>query len=182
MSIFGKKTEKENEKSAQGACLPARQGSASGGKAAGKPAPVSATIDHARDKVKNPVKVETETKSMKDLYGASGAVKSQDAKKGEVRAAYGDAYRILIKPLVTEKVSDLGALNKYVFAVAGSANKTEVAKAIKEIYGLKPIGVNVIKMMGKKARYGKIGGKRKDWKKAIVTLPKGQTIKIYEGV
>jgi len=84
--------------------------------------------------------------------------------------------------LVTEKVSNLGALNKYVFAVAPKTNKVEVAKAVKEIYGIKPVNVNMIKMAGKKARYGRISGRRKDWKKAIVTLPAGQTIKIYEGV
>ncbi|MDD4900501.1 MAG: 50S ribosomal protein L23 [Patescibacteria group bacterium] len=99
-----------------------------------------------------------------------------------MRTVYGNAYRILAKPLVTEKVSNLGVLNKYVFAVALDANKIEIAKAVKEIYGIKPIGVNVINKIGKKARYGRTSGKRKDWKKAIVTLPEGQTIKIYEGV
>jgi len=131
---------------------------------------------------KKALKTEPETKSMKDLYSGPAVAKSKDAKKGEVRAAYGNAYRILIKPLVTEKVSNLGVLNKYVFAVATDANKIEVAKAIKEIYGIKPVGVNMINRLGKKARYGKISGKRKDWKKAIITLPKGETIKIYEGV
>jgi large subunit ribosomal protein L23 len=119
---------------------------------------------------------------MKDIYGSPVAAKTKDAKKGTTRAPYGNAYRILIKPLVTEKVSNLGVLNKYVFAVAKEANKIEVAKAIKEIYGVKPVGVNMINRLGKKARYGRISGWRKDWKKAIVTLPQGQTIKIYEGV
>lgn len=155
MSIFGKKTEDKQ-------------------KDAVKPATVNSR------KTASPAK--PEAKSMKDLYGASATTKVKDAKKGNLRAAYGDAYRILIKPLVTEKVSNLGALNKYVFAVAGGANKIEIAKAVKEIYGVKPVGVNIIKMLGKKARYGKISGKRKDWKKAIVTLPKDETIKIYEGV
>jgi large subunit ribosomal protein L23 len=157
MSIFGKKTEDK-------------------AKAAAK------TVQVKDEKKVTPVKAVPETKSMKDLYGPTVAGKTKAAKKGEVRAAYGNAYKILIKPLVTEKVSNLGALNKYVFAVAGDANKIEIAKAIKEIYGIKPIGVNIIKMLGKQARYGRISGKRKDWKKAIVTLPKDQTIKIYEGV
>lgn len=124
-----------------------------------------------------------ESKSMKDLYGEAEAGTAKPAAKGgEKKLIIGDAYKIIMKPLITEKVSGLGALNKYVFAVAKSANKIEVAKAIKEIYGLKPVGVNVIRMSGKKARYGRINGRRKDWKKAIVTLSKGQTIKIYEGV
>jgi len=123
-----------------------------------------------------------EAKSMKELYGAAAAGQAKEVKKGATGAAYGNAYKILAKPLVTEKVSNLGALNKYVFAVAPKTNKVEVAKAVKEIYGIKPVNVNMIKMAGKKARYGRISGRRKDWKKAIVTLPAGQTIKIYEGV
>ncbi|MFA5360304.1 MAG: 50S ribosomal protein L23 [Patescibacteria group bacterium] len=128
-------------------------------------------------------KTEVEAKSMKDLYGGAETEKVKQSAKGVTKKiAHGNAYKIIMKPLVTEKVSDLGALNKYAFAVAKNANKIEVAKAIKEIYGIKPVGVNVIRMSGKKARYGRITGKRKDWKKAIITLPKGQTIKIYEGV
>ena len=144
-----------------------------------KPAVKAAKVSNA----KSVAKEETESKSMKDLYGGVEEVKAKQAGKGVVKkSAHGDAYKIIMKPLVTEKVSDLGALNKYVFAVAKNANKIEVAKAIKEVYGIKPVGVNVIRMSGKKARYGRISGRRKDWKKAIVTLPKGETIKIYEGV
>ncbi|MFA6306955.1 MAG: 50S ribosomal protein L23 [Patescibacteria group bacterium] len=132
---------------------------------------------------KSAVKTGVETKSMKDLYGAAEAGKAKStAKPSEKKSVFGNAYKIIMKPLVTEKVSGLGALNKYVFAVAKNANKIEVAKAIKEIYGIKPVGVNVIRMSGKKARYGRISGQRKDWKKAIITLPKGETIKVYEGV
>jgi len=144
-----------------------------------KPAVKAAKVSNA----KSVVKEETESKSMKDLYGGVEEGKAKQAGKGVVKkSAHGNAYKIIMKPLVTEKVSSLGALNKYVFAVAKNANKIEVAKAIKEVYGIKPIGVNVIRMSGKKARYGRISGRRKDWKKAIITLPKGQTIKIYEGV
>ncbi|MFH1255621.1 MAG: 50S ribosomal protein L23 [bacterium] len=125
-----------------------------------------------------------ESKSMKDLYSAEGAAKKESAgvKGVEKKPAAGNAYKVIIKPLVTEKVSGLGALNKYVFAVAKNTNKIEIAKAIKEVYGIKPTAVNIVRMIGKKARYGRIAGRRKDWKKAIVTLPEGQTIKIYEGV
>ena len=134
-----------------------------------------------KDKTK-PQPEKAEAKSMKELYGAATAGKAKEVKQGETRAAHSNAYKILVKPLVTEKVSNLGALNQYVFAVALKTNKIEVAKAVKEVYGIKPVSVNMIKMAGKKARYGRISGRRKDWKKAIVTLPSGQTIKIYEGV
>ncbi|MEI6597320.1 MAG: 50S ribosomal protein L23 [bacterium] len=144
-----------------------------------QPAIKTAKVNNA----KNVLKAEVETKSMKDLYSGTEAGKAKLAVKGsENKSVHGNAYKIIMKPLVTEKVSGLGALNKYVFSVAKNTNKIEVAKAIKEIYGIKPIGVNVIRMSGKKARYGRISGRRKDWKKAIITLPKGETIKIYEGV
>lgn len=134
----------------------------------------------ASDKKKTGTAEKPETKSMKELYGAAETGKANNAEK--IKVAFGNAYKILAKPLVTEKVSNLGALNKYVFAVALRTNKIEVAKAVREVYGVKPVSVNVIKMEGKKARYGRISGRRKDWKKAIVTLPKGETIKVYEGV
>jgi large subunit ribosomal protein L23 len=160
MSLFGRKIKTEDEK-----------------KAADKATSVSSK--------KTPAKVEPKAQSMKNLYSAAstaGVVKTSGGKKVEARTVYGDGYKILIKPLITEKVSTLGVLNKYVFAVARGANKIEVAKAVKEIYGIKPVGVNIINELGKKARYGRVSGKRKNWKKAIVTLPAGQTIKIYEGV
>ncbi|KKR13265.1 MAG: 50S ribosomal protein L23 [Candidatus Falkowbacteria bacterium GW2011_GWA2_39_24] len=127
--------------------------------------------------------VKTEAKSMKDLYEA-GSVKKvvkEDGQKIEVKRS-GQAYRILVKPLVTEKVSDLSGLRKYVFAVAMKANKIEVAKAIMETYGVKPSKVNILKVEGKRVRRGRISGQRKNWKKAIVTLPAGQSINVYEGV
>ena len=73
-------------------------------------------------------------------------------------------------------------MNKYFFEVAKNANKIEVAKAIQEIYGVKPVSVNIIRMQGKKVGQGRTRGKRKDWKKAIITLKKGESIKVYEGV
>ena len=156
MGLFNKKTEEKKQPAVKGA--------------------------KAND-AKKVVKTDAEAKSMKDLYGAPEAGKGGSAAKaGEKKSVFGDAYRVIMKPLVTEKVSGLGALNKYVFAVAKNTNKIEVAKAVKEIYGIKPVSVNVIRMSGKKARYGRVSGRRKDWKKAIVTLPKGEAIKVYEGV
>jgi large subunit ribosomal protein L23 len=125
--------------------------------------------------------------SMKELYGeenkakAEVAVAAADGKK-EVATKNSSAFRILIKPLVTEKGSVLGAESKYTFMVANEANKIEIAKAIEDTYGIKPVKVNVINVEGKIKNRGRIAGKRKDWKKAIVSLPKGKTIKIFEGI
>jgi large subunit ribosomal protein L23 len=87
-----------------------------------------------------------------------------------------------VKPLITEKAANVGAHNKYVFSVQKSTNKIEIGKAIHEIYGIKPEAVNIVNVTGKKVRYGRINGVRSDWKKAVVTLPAGKTINIYEGV
>ncbi len=103
-------------------------------------------------------------------------------KEGKKVRKYGDAYRILVKPLITEKATMLGAENKYVFAVSRDSNKIEIARAINEVYGIKPVSVNIIKVKGKNVRYGRTQGKQKDWKKAIIELPEGKTIKVYEGV
>lgn len=122
-----------------------------------------------------------EEKSMKDLY-ADGDKKQAKSKKPKSESRYDGAFRVLVKPLVTEKATDLSASNKYVFVVATEANKIEVAKAVNVVYGVKPVAVNIISMKGKMVSRGKIKGQRKDWKKAVVTLKKGDSIKIYEGV
>ncbi|MFA5075815.1 MAG: 50S ribosomal protein L23 [Patescibacteria group bacterium] len=93
-----------------------------------------------------------------------------------------EAYRYLLRPIMTEKVSNLGALGKYVFEVAPQANKVEISKAIVALYGVKPVKVNIIRLLGKSVRYGRTTGKTKDWKKAVITLKAGETIQVYEGV
>jgi large subunit ribosomal protein L23 len=121
--------------------------------------------------------------SMSDLYTEAtvktvGTGNAKDKKEIKI----GNAYRVLVKPLITEKATNLSEHNKYVFVVSLKANKISVAKAIEETYGVKPLKVNLANVSGKKVARGKVRGQRKDWRKAIVTLPKGQTIKIYEGV
>ena len=134
--------------------------------------------DTKDDKKKNKTNDKPEEeKSMKDLYTASGEMKKKDDKK-----VPGQAYRVLIKPMVTEKATTLGSSNQYVFMVGINTNKIEVSKAIQEVYGVKPISVNIIKVKGKKVNRGRITGKRKDFKKAVITLKKGDTISVYEGV
>ena len=91
-------------------------------------------------------------------------------------------YKILQAPLITEKVTDLTQLNKYVFQIPKTATRNEVRKKIINFYGVKPLKINIINVKGKKTRYGRTEGKRKDWKKAIVTLAPEDKIEIYEGV
>jgi large subunit ribosomal protein L23 len=88
----------------------------------------------------------------------------------------GDAYKILVKPVVTEKTFKQSNNRQYAFKVSKNANKVSVRKAIEKVYDVKVERVNMVKMRGKTKRYGKTSGKTSDWKKAIVTLKEGQTI------
>jgi large subunit ribosomal protein L23 len=90
--------------------------------------------------------------------------------------------RTILKPLITEKSAVAQSLNKYSFIVAKRATKTDIKKAVKEIYGVEPSAVNIANFDGKSQRRGASTGRRQDYKKAVVTLPKGKTIAVHEGV
>ena len=81
-----------------------------------------------------------------------------------------DARDILVRPLITERTTQLMAEGKYVFVVAKAANKIEIAKAVSEIFKVKVAKVNTVNVLGKKKRMGRTQGKRPDYKKAIVKL------------
>lgn len=86
------------------------------------------------------------------------------------------AHKILIKPIITEKATGLETFNKYTFEASRGANKIEIKKAVKELYNVEPIDVRIVVVKGKDVRYGRVSGRTKKWKKAIITLAKGQKI------
>lgn len=88
---------------------------------------------------------------------------------------------ILLRPVISEKTTELIGQNKYVFQVAVKANKPMISKAVKEIFGFSPMSVNVIFVRGKKKRLRAKMGRTSAWKKAIVTLKPGEKIEIFEG-
>jgi len=95
----------------------------------------------------------------------------------------GNSAKVLVRPVITEKVNDLSVYNQYVFEIYPRANKIEVKKAIKEVYGVEPIKVRVLNNIGRLVRSGRnkmtrTGG----YKKAIVSLKPGDKIDVYEGV
>ncbi len=90
------------------------------------------------------------------------------------------ARDIIIRPVVTEKTMKLSEENKVTFEVSKNANKISVAQAINEIYGIKPEKINIVNVHPKKKRMGRFVGKTNAVKKAIVTLPEGQTIDIFD--
>lgn len=93
-----------------------------------------------------------------------------------------DIHEILRYPLVTERSTDLrNNLNKIVFVVKTDANKHQIKRAVEETLKVKVAQVNIVNVRGKKKRLGRFEGKKPDRKKAVVTLKKGEKLKIFEG-
>ncbi|MBQ0033914.1 MAG: 50S ribosomal protein L23 [Bacteroidales bacterium] len=94
---------------------------------------------------------------------------------------------IIIKPIVTEKMTELGEkLNRYGFQVERTANKVQIKKAVEEMYNVTVVEVNTLIVAPKlKQRYtkgGLITGKSASYKKAIVTVAEGETIDFYSNI
>lgn len=139
-------------------------------------------------KIKKPEKPEKEAKASKPAVKSmekndvlAEEKKAEDKPKG-IKGKSQFAFRILLKPLITEKGTNLAAQNKYIFSVNPQANKIEIKKAIRSIYQVDPVKVNICNFKGKNIRYGRTSGTMKDWKKAVVTLKAGDKIEVYEGV
>ncbi len=92
-------------------------------------------------------------------------------------------YDIIKSPLITEKTTiQKEAFNQVSFKISREANRIEVKNAIENIFNVKVAGVRTMQVKGKTKQRGRIIGKRKDWKKAIVTLMQGERIDFFEGV
>ncbi len=93
------------------------------------------------------------------------------------------AQDIIIKPIISERSMEGLQLGKYTFKVAKTANKIEISKAVEELFGVKVEKVHTMNVKGREKRMGKSIGYRPDWKKAIVTLVKGEkTIEFFDGM
>ncbi len=88
---------------------------------------------------------------------------------------------IIIAPIVTEKSNVMRENSKYIFRVAQAANKYDVVRAITELFQVHPIKCNIINHRGKPKRVRYQLGYTSHWKKAIITLPEGEKIQIFEG-
>jgi large subunit ribosomal protein L23 len=103
-------------------------------------------------------------------------------KKGQKRGFHIEAEQVILRPLVSEKASVLSSLGKYIFVVHLKSTRPQIKTAVRKMYGVTPLNVHFQVYKGKSVRVGRGIGQRKNWKKAIVTLPKGKTINVYEGV
>ena len=92
-------------------------------------------------------------------------------------------YDIIKRPLITEKTSIQKELNNQVsFEVDRRANRIEIKRAIETIFNVRVASVQTMQVNGKVKRRGRIEGKRRDWKKAIVKLMPGERIDFFDGV
>jgi large subunit ribosomal protein L23 len=93
-----------------------------------------------------------------------------------------DPRDVIRKPVISEKSYGLLEQQKYTFIVAPDANKTEIKIAIEKIFGVQVVSVNTLNRPGKRKRTRFGYGKRKDTKRAIVTLsPESKPIEIFGG-
>lgn len=93
------------------------------------------------------------------------------------------SYDIVRGPVVTEKTTlQKDTSNQVTLRVDKNANRVEIKDAVEKNFNTKVKQVRTIQVKGKVKQRGKIIGKRKDWKKAIITLMPGQKIDFFEGV
>ena len=92
-------------------------------------------------------------------------------------------YDIVKRPVITEKsTTQKEAHNQLTFEVDRRANKVEIRRAIEKIFNVRVLDVRTIQMKGKVKRFGRSLGKRRNWKKAMVTLAQGEHVEFFEGV
>lgn len=127
-----------------------------------------------KKEVEKPLEKEKEIKKEKEVKKEKLGV----LKKGRKIVKKELAYKILKTPHITEKATELAKKNQYVFKVYPRANKTEIKKAIEQLYGVQVLAVKIIHVPPKERRVRRIKGWRKGYKKAIVKIRKGQKIEI----
>jgi len=88
---------------------------------------------------------------------------------------------LILAPKISEKAIGLAEQGRYVFEVPTATNKIEVARAVEATFKVKVTDVNMMITKGKLKRFRQIKGQRRDIKKAVVTLKKGDKITLFEG-
>jgi large subunit ribosomal protein L23 len=92
-----------------------------------------------------------------------------------------DARTVIIRPVISEKSYALIAEGKYTFRVHDRAHKTQIARAVEEIFGVEVASVRTAKVRAKPKRRGLSRGTTRAWKKAVVQLGPGERIELFEG-
>ena len=89
---------------------------------------------------------------------------------------------VILAPLITEKGTYLREEGKYIFKVNPKATKIQIKEAVRRLFNVKAADCTVMNVNGKPKRLRYKAGMTSSWKKAIVKLAEGETIKIFEGV
>ena len=92
---------------------------------------------------------------------------------------YKDAHTIIIRPVITERSTDMMELNRYTFEVDKRASKIEITQAIEELFDVKVLKVNTSNVKSKPKRVRYVPGRTRTWKKAVVTLAEGDSIELF---
>ena len=121
-------------------------------------------------------KKEEKPASAEAMVGKEKKIPEVKAKKPKKKEGLREVFPVLEEPHISEKTTNLGKENRYVFKVYPKANKTEVKKAIESVYGVDVLAVNIIKIPRKKRRFKKTFGFKRGYKKAIVHIKEGQKI------
>jgi large subunit ribosomal protein L23 len=91
-------------------------------------------------------------------------------------------HDIIIRPIITEKTNIQKELHNQVsFEVDRRANRIEIKRAVEEGFKVRVTSVRTLQVSGKRTQRGRISGKRRDWKKAVVRLAPGERIEFFEG-
>lgn len=89
---------------------------------------------------------------------------------------------ILIRPVITEKSTQLHGRGRYIFQVSLKATKSQVKAAVEQAFDVRVSAINILKLPGKRKRYGPRLTRARPMKKAMVTLRAGDRIQIFEGL
>ena len=128
----------------------------------------------------NEDKEEKTVKSEKNNKGSVNKKSTGKIKKVSVDKMPDNYFDIIVKPHISEKTFNLSQEDKYVFIVSDKSNKTEIKKAVKSIYGVSVISVNIINIHSRIKRFRGRMGLKSGYRKAIVKLAKGHKIDLMK--
>ncbi len=126
------------------------------------------------DKIKKVVKKDESEKKAQE--GGSTKLVTGNNKKNNKDAII--FHNILLEPYITEKTSQMGQENKYVFKVSKFVNKIDIKKAVESIFKVSVVNVATALTVSRKVRLGRHEGRKPGFKKAIITLKEGDKIDI----
>ncbi len=130
-----------------------------------------------KKEIKEEKKVKKETKETKKSKSSGKAVKAKKVSREKMPVHY---FELIKKPHISEKALRFNSENKYVFVISQLANKSEVKKAVASLYGVVVKSVNIIKVPSKPKKFKGMPGIKSGYKKAIVTLAKGNKIDVMK--